>query len=281
MKITPIEIRKKEFEKAFRGYEKEEVDAFLQTLSQQWEKVQEENRELHKKVELLEKEVTRMRDVEATLFRTLKTAEDTSSSIIEQSNKTAELHIREAQMNAEALMSEARSKARAMIEDAEVEVKHILDDLQADAKILEKEYNYIETQKDNLIDELKTYVKDTLDKVSRYEQKTNRALFEQKLREIRNINNPAPVKNLEITNKELLNSKEEIATPPVVQDEPVPAVEPQPKETAPTPPVEQPDAIIEQPKKEYSDTTEKKEEERSQPEKRDRADEGSFFDSIG
>jgi len=36
MNITPIEIRKKEFEKAFRGYEKEEVDAFLQALSQEW-----------------------------------------------------------------------------------------------------------------------------------------------------------------------------------------------------------------------------------------------------
>jgi cell division initiation protein len=272
MKITPIEIRKKEFEKAFRGYEKEEVDAFLQTLSQQWEKVQEENRELHKKVELLEKEVTRMRDVEATLFRTLKTAEDTSSSIIEQSNKTAELHIREAQMNAEALMNEAKSKARAMIEDAEIEVKHILDDLQADAKILEKEYNYIETQKDNLIDELKTYVKDALDKVARYEQKTNRTQFEQKLREIRNINNPAPVKNLEITNKELLNSKEEFDTPSVVQDEPV---ESQSEETTIPPPA------AEQPENEYSDATEKKKEERPQPERRDRADEGSFFDSIG
>ncbi len=83
MKISPIEIRKKEFEKAFRGYEKEEVDASLQSLSQEWEKVQDESRELQKKVELLEKEIDRMREVEATLFRTLKTAEDTSSNIIE------------------------------------------------------------------------------------------------------------------------------------------------------------------------------------------------------
>jgi cell division initiation protein len=204
MKISPIEIRKKEFEKAFRGYEKEEVDAFLQSLSQEWEKVQEESRELQRKVEFLEKEVTRMREVEATLFRTLKTAEDTSSNIIEQSNKAAELHVREAQMNAEALLNEARSKARAMIEDAEIEVKNILDDLQIDAKNIEKEYNYIDMQKEYLLDEIKNYVKDTLDKVMKHEQKTNRVTFDQKLKEIRNINNHNPVKNLEITNTEVL-----------------------------------------------------------------------------
>jgi cell division initiation protein len=204
MKISPIEIRKKEFEKAFRGYEKEEVDAFLQSLSQEWEKVQEESRELQRKVDFLEKEVTRMREVEATLFRTLKTAEDTSSNIIEQSNKAAELHVREAQMNAEALLNEARSKARAMIEDAEIEVKNILDDLQIDAKNIEKEYNYIDMQKEYLLDEIKNYVKDTLDKVLKYEQKANRITFDQKLKEIRNINNHNPIKSLEITNTEVL-----------------------------------------------------------------------------
>jgi len=212
MKISPIEIRKKDFEKAFRGYEKEEVDAFLQSLSQEWEKVQDENREFQRKIETLEKEVARMREVEATLYKTLKTAEDTSSNIIEQSNKAAELHVREAQMNAEALLSEARSKARAMIEDAEIEVKNILDDLQIDAKNIEREYNYIYTQKEYLLDEIKNYVKDTLDKVMKHEQKTNRAAFEQKLKEIRNINNHNPIKNLEITNTEVLAKTE----PPVV-----------------------------------------------------------------
>ncbi len=212
MKISPIEIRKKEFEKAFRGYEKEEVDAFLQSLSQEWEKVQDESRELQKKVELLEKEIVRMREVEATLFRTLKTAEDTSSNIIEQSNKAAELHLREAQMNAESLLNEARGKARAMVEDAEIEVKNILEDLQIDAKNIEKEYNYIDTQKEYLVDEIKNYVKDTLEKVIKHEQKTNRTAFDQKLKEIRNINNPGPMKNLEITNTDVLSKNSELNT---------------------------------------------------------------------
>ena len=38
MKITPLEIRQKSFEKVFRGYDKDEVAAFLQILGSEWEK---------------------------------------------------------------------------------------------------------------------------------------------------------------------------------------------------------------------------------------------------
>ena len=47
MKITPLDIRQKTFERAFRGVDKDEVDAFLLTLSQQWERMTDENREVY------------------------------------------------------------------------------------------------------------------------------------------------------------------------------------------------------------------------------------------
>ncbi len=219
MKISPIEIRKKEFEKAFRGYEKEEVDAFLQSLSKEWENLQDENREVVKQLEEKEKELLRMREVEASLYRTIKSAEDTGSNIIEQSNKTAELHIREAQMNAESLLNEARGRARALIEDAEMEIKNILDDLQIEAKNIEKEYKLIENQREYLIEEIKLYAKEVLDKVAKFEHKTNRVEFEKKLKEIRNINSPSPIKNLEITNTEAVIENSYKKQPVVIQEE--------------------------------------------------------------
>ena len=42
--ITPIEIRKQSFRKSLRGYDTEEVHAFLQTLSDEWEQQQHEMR---------------------------------------------------------------------------------------------------------------------------------------------------------------------------------------------------------------------------------------------
>ena len=56
MRITPFEIRQKTFEKNFRGYEKDEVNAFLLTLSQEWERISDENKELRIRLETTERE---------------------------------------------------------------------------------------------------------------------------------------------------------------------------------------------------------------------------------
>ncbi|HEX8348538.1 MAG TPA: DivIVA domain-containing protein, partial [Hymenobacter sp.] len=87
MKITALDIRQKTFEKAFRGLDKDEVQAFLLTLSQQWERMGDENRELRLKLEHATHEVSKMREVETSLYRTLKTAEDTGNSITEQAQR--------------------------------------------------------------------------------------------------------------------------------------------------------------------------------------------------
>ena len=113
MKITPLEIRQKQFEKKLRGYDKDEVNAFLLTLSQEWEKVMDEKKELTIKLDASQKEVEKLREVESSLFKTLKTAEDTGANMIDQANKAAELHLKEAHINSEALMNEAKSRAKA------------------------------------------------------------------------------------------------------------------------------------------------------------------------
>ena len=38
MPITPIEIRKKQFQKKLRGYDTKEVDHFLSILADEWKK---------------------------------------------------------------------------------------------------------------------------------------------------------------------------------------------------------------------------------------------------
>ena len=86
MKITPIEIRQHTFEKGLRGYRTEDVDAFLVSLSQEWERLTSEYKMLKMQLEIAEKELGKLKEVEMTLFRTLKTAEDTSTQITEQAN---------------------------------------------------------------------------------------------------------------------------------------------------------------------------------------------------
>ncbi|MBX9850982.1 MAG: DivIVA domain-containing protein [Cytophagaceae bacterium] len=188
MKITPIEIRQKDFQKAFRGYEKEEVDAFLLSLSQEWERIMDENKELRRKLETTEREVTRLREVESSLFKTLKTAEDTGATMIDHANKTAELHLKEAQIKAAAMMSEAKSQARAMVEEAEMKSKEIIEEMQDEAKALQKDYSYMLDQRDNLLDELRHLSNDILEKVNKIISRHKG--IDENIKEMRNLAMP-------------------------------------------------------------------------------------------
>lgn len=167
MKITPLEIRQKSFEKKLRGYDKDEVEAFLLSLSNEWERVLDEKKELTIKLEQSEKEVQKLREVESSLFKTLKTAEDTGANLIDQANKAAELHLKETQMNADAMMGEAKSKAKAIIEKSEAESRMIIEELQQAVKDLQQNYRTLENQRDNLIAELKTLADDIHERIGR------------------------------------------------------------------------------------------------------------------
>lgn len=167
MKITPLEIRQKNFEKKLRGYDKDEVSAFLLSLSNEWERVLDENKENRIKLDQAEKEVQKLREVESSLFKTLKTAEDTGANLIDQANKAAELHLKETQMNAEAMMSEAKSKAKDLIEKSEMEARQIIEEMQDAIKDLEQNYKSLENHRDNMISELKNLSDDVLDRVKR------------------------------------------------------------------------------------------------------------------
>jgi len=176
MKITPLEIRQKTFEKAFRGVDKDEVQAFLLTLSQQWEKMNDENKDLKMKLEVATREVQKMREVESSLYKTLKTAEDTSASIQEQANKEADLRVREAQFKADQLMNEARQKARSLIEDAYKQSEKAIAEMQQEVKHLEQEHERIESYVENLVRDLKHLATDALEKVEKNQAKPKTSL---------------------------------------------------------------------------------------------------------
>jgi cell division initiation protein len=167
MKITPLEIRQKAFEKVLRGYDKDEVNAFLLTLSQEWERLMDETKEARMKVESTEREVAKLREVETSLFKTLKTAEDTGASVVEQANKTAELILRENQLNADALLSEAKTKAKNTIEEAEMLSRQMLDEMEERLKSLGQHYKTLELHRDNLLSDLKRLAGETIDRVER------------------------------------------------------------------------------------------------------------------
>lgn len=167
MRITPLEIRQKAFEKVLRGYDKDEVNAYLQSLSQEWERTLDDVKEVRIKYEATEREVAKLREVESSLYKTLKTAEDTGANVIDQANKTAELILREAQMKADAMLNEAKTKAKNTIEESEYISKDMLAEMEDRLKTLGQHYKTLELHKDNLLSDMKWLAGETIDRVDR------------------------------------------------------------------------------------------------------------------
>ncbi|GGF19761.1 DivIVA domain-containing protein [Echinicola rosea] len=192
MKITPLEIRQKTFEKNFRGFDKDEVSSFLVSLSQEWEREMDEKRELQVKLGQVEKESAKLREVEDSLFRTLKAAEDTGANMIEQANKTAELILKEAQMNADAMISESKNKSRSIIEEAENRSKRIMEDLKADVGALVESYEELLAQREIVIRNLKNMASDSLENVKQSQEDIKRIDLDVHTKAVKELSRKSP-----------------------------------------------------------------------------------------
>jgi cell division initiation protein len=216
MKVTPLEIRQKTFERTLRGYDKDEVNAFLQSLSQEWERMLDESKELRIKLETCEKEVAKLREVETSLFKTLKTAEDTGANVIDQANKAAGLHLREAQVSAEGIINEAKDKARNTLEDAEITARQMLLDMEDNLKALAQHYKTLESHKNNMLDDLKRLAGEVLDRMERSNQTTARFNVEEHLaqakREAKRLTLPAEQESRKVR-RPAVNEPNSSATP--------------------------------------------------------------------
>lgn len=105
--ITPIEIRQHSFKKVLRGYDKDEVHAYLTTVSMEWEKMLEDQKRMKIELEKTTSNLNSLKQVESVLHKTLLQAEETSKSTVEHAKKDAELKVQEAENKARAIIKEA------------------------------------------------------------------------------------------------------------------------------------------------------------------------------
>lgn len=113
--LTPLEVRLKkgDFRRAFRGYDAELVNDFLDLVADRMEELVKENMALRDSVESLEAEVVAYREKERSLSDALMTAQRLREDAREHAEKEGELMIREARLAAETAREEAvRALAR-------------------------------------------------------------------------------------------------------------------------------------------------------------------------
>lgn len=108
MNLSPLDIRKHEFNKSFRGYDDDEVNAFLDVVSMEYESLIRENALLNEKVRTANDQLKRYHDIESTLQETLLSAERAREETVKTAKKQAEIIIREAEVKAASIMEEGR-----------------------------------------------------------------------------------------------------------------------------------------------------------------------------
>ena len=104
--ISPKDIKKNDFKKNFRGYDPNEVDAFLEIVSLRYERLFEENSMLTEKVKSLTSDVDVYKENESTLQKAIVKTQDMSEEIIANAKKRAENIIKEAELNSQKVMQE-------------------------------------------------------------------------------------------------------------------------------------------------------------------------------
>ena len=135
MSMSPVEIRHVELKRAFRGYRRQAVDSLLDDITQSFEEVWRDRADLRDKVEHLEGELARYRELESLLRTTLMTAERSASEQREQAQKEADVIVADANTTArtitagaaeerERLLAEAR-RIRALLSSALTAVEEI------------------------------------------------------------------------------------------------------------------------------------------------------------
>jgi len=106
MKLTPMDIHHKEFRHSLRGYDEKEVDDFLDTVADEFERLFKENIDLSERLEAANETVRGYQEMEKTLHNTLLSA----------------------QRSAEEIVNKAREEAATLLRDAEVRAKEVIHD---------------------------------------------------------------------------------------------------------------------------------------------------------
>ncbi len=127
MKVTPLDIRRKEFKRSMRGYSDEEVDVFLDDVADEFERLFQENIELTDRVQRLEEQIAGHAQMRDALEKTLISAQLQSDEMKANARKEGELILQEAELKAREIVSESYSETQ-RVQQALIQLKHLEED---------------------------------------------------------------------------------------------------------------------------------------------------------
>lgn len=189
MAFTPEEIKQKEFSRVHKGLDEIEVRGYLQTLSDEIEKLKSDKAHLQSIIDDKEENISRFKAVENTI-----------SDVLLQAQKTSEETKHTAVLKADAIIKEAEGRSDQIVNDALQKARHIsfqTEDMKRQSKVFRSRFRMlVEAQLDLLKNEDWDYL-------------LNYDVDQQKVTE----------ENIDILNKEEENNQEQINNQAVKSEE--------------------------------------------------------------
>ena len=120
MAIAPVEIRHVRLRRSLLfGYRRRAVDDLLDSVAESFEEVWRERADLRDRVEHLEHELRRHRELESLLRETLVSAERSAQEVKEQAHAEADLVVRDAHSAARTIKQDALAERERLVGEAQ------------------------------------------------------------------------------------------------------------------------------------------------------------------
>ena len=120
MRLSATDIRQQQFAvKLLRGFDPQEVDAFLDEMADSWDELNKENNLLKEQLTIAEEQKKATEEQNKSLQQTLVVAQKMAEEFRESSKRAAEIVLREAQLQAEKLLEEKRQEQSRLAADVE------------------------------------------------------------------------------------------------------------------------------------------------------------------
>ena len=165
MELTARDIHEKQFHDAWRGYNQEEVDDFLDKVAEVVDLLQRENVAVLARVRELEQALSTSRETEEMLKKTLVSAQ-----------QAAEEAISKAQRKADAMVSEAEERAKRTTEEARQRLAALDGELKRKALDADREHTVRKREMDASLERLRAFEVDLKRRLKAFLEQQTRAL---------------------------------------------------------------------------------------------------------
>lgn len=153
--LAPHELKNKQFQKSFKGYNPQEVDEYLEFLLEKYTEAYRENNELERKLRIVVTNLDEIKDEEESIRSTLISAQKMAEKIIADANDRADVITGAIKDRCDGVIAEFRQQLQAEKEKAWIIRTRIID---FKKQVYELYGKHIEELKDLSVNEIEDIV---------------------------------------------------------------------------------------------------------------------------